>query len=228
MTFPRDAVSKPTVIEIRRWKSTACLPQLQEQEAVVSNVIEIPRSSDEALEFKAGVQLALSHSAADLHGYELVILKLTDKVTNGWEDVGGTENFWSLSDIEDEYPSAKDVPDLQFPFAQAEIFGCSAHTVVCRLKSSPPYTITSNGGSFNLPEYPNVFVNISKKVVASKAKIPLQIRVGLLVRGSSHAICFQYTRNSATNNSFEPYVIIVSIQWNPYDVTTFVLHIGSF
>ena len=133
-----------------------------------------------------------------------------------------------ITDIEDEYPSAKDVPDLQFPFAQAEIFGCSAHTVVCRLKSSPPYTITSNGGSFNLPEYPNVFVNISKKVVASKAKIPLQIRVGLLVRGSSHAICFQYTRNSATNNSFEPYVIIVSIQWNPYDVTTFVLHIGSF
>jgi len=100
MTFPRDAVSKPTVTEIRRWKSTTCLPQLQEQEAVVSNVIEISRNSDEALEFKAGVQLALSHSAADLHGYELVILKLTDKVTNGWEDVGGTENFWSLSGLQ--------------------------------------------------------------------------------------------------------------------------------
>lgn len=97
MTFLRDAVSKPTVIEVCRWKSTACSPPLQEQEAVVSNVIEISTSSDESLEFKAGVQLTLSHSAADLHGYEVVILKLTDKETNKWEDLGGTENFWSLS-----------------------------------------------------------------------------------------------------------------------------------
>ena len=97
MTFPRDAVSKPTVIEVHRWKSTACSPQLQEHEAVVSNMIEISTSSNDALEFKAEVKLALSHSAADLHGYELVVFKLTNKETNEWEDVGGTENFWSLS-----------------------------------------------------------------------------------------------------------------------------------
>lgn len=97
MTFPRDAVSEPTVIEVHRWKSTACSPQLQEHEAVVSNVIEISTSSDEALEFKAEVKLALSHSAADLHGYELVVFKLTNKESNEWEDVGGTENFRCLS-----------------------------------------------------------------------------------------------------------------------------------
>ena len=97
MTFPRDAVAEPTVIEVHRWKSTACSPRLQEHEAVVSNVIEISKSSDEALEFKAEVKLTLSHSAADLHGYELVIFKLTNKKTNEWEEVDVTENFPSLS-----------------------------------------------------------------------------------------------------------------------------------
>ena len=97
VTFPSDAVPEPTVIEIHKWKSAACSPKLQEHEAVVSNVIEISRSSDEALEFKAEVKLTLSHSAADLHGYELVVYKLTNKHTNEWEDVGGTDDFRNLS-----------------------------------------------------------------------------------------------------------------------------------
>jgi len=97
MTFSRGAVSEPTVIEVHRWKSTACSPQLQDHEAVVSSVIEISSNSNGALKFKARVKLALTHSAADLHGYELVIFKLTNKETNAWEDVGGAENFRSLS-----------------------------------------------------------------------------------------------------------------------------------
>ena len=96
MTFPRDAVSEPTVIEVHKWKPTACSPQLQEHEAVFSNVIEISTRSDEVLEFEAEVKLTLSHSAADLHGYELVIFKLTNKETNEWEDVLGTVKFQSL------------------------------------------------------------------------------------------------------------------------------------
>ena len=100
-----------------------------------------------------------------------------------------------ITDVEDEYRSAKDVPNFHFPVVQAEITECSTYAVVCRLKSSPSYIITSNGGSFNLPKYPNVCVTIPKKAVASKAKIPLQIKVGLLVRGSglegSLVICFQ-------------------------------------
>lgn len=85
------------MIEVHRWRPTACSPQLQEHAAVVSNVIEISTSSDEAVEFKAEVKLTLSHSAADLPGYELVLFKLTNKETNEWEDVGETENFQSLS-----------------------------------------------------------------------------------------------------------------------------------
>ena len=84
------------------------------------------------------------------------------------------------TDIEDEYSSAEDFPDLYFPVVQVEITECSTYAVVCRLKSSPFYTITSSGGSFNLPGYPSVSVTIPKKAVAPKAKIPLQIKVGLL------------------------------------------------
>ena len=97
MTFPRDAVSEPTSIVVHRWKYRASSPLLQEHEAVVSNVIEISPVSDEALEFKADVKLVLSHSAPNLHGYELVVFKLTDKETNGWEEVAGTEYFWRFS-----------------------------------------------------------------------------------------------------------------------------------
>ena len=95
--FPPDAVDLPTAIEVHRWKSTACSPQLHEHEAVVSNVIEISTSSNDALVFKAEVKLTLCHSAADLHGYELVVSKLSNKDTNEWEDVVETEDFWSLS-----------------------------------------------------------------------------------------------------------------------------------
>ena len=89
------------------------------------------------------------------------------------------------TDLEDEYPSAKDVPDFHFPIVQAGITEFSTYAVVCRLKSSPSYNITSSGGSFYLPEYPNVCVTIPKKAVAPKAKIPLKLKVGVLSPGSA-------------------------------------------
>jgi len=87
-----------------------------------------------------------------------------------------------ITEIEDEYPSVKDIPDFHFPIVQAEITEGATYAVVCRLKSSPSYEITPNGGSFNLPEYPNVCVSIPKKAVAPKTKIPLQIKVSALSR----------------------------------------------
>jgi len=112
----------------------------------------------------------------------------------------------SITEIEDEYPSAKDIPDFHFPIVQAEITECSTYAVVCRLKSSPSYEITPSGGSFNLPEYPNVCVTIPKKAVAPIAKIPLQIKVGVLSRGSAsvidHVISFLYARNTSTKYDF--------------------------
>ena len=87
------------------------------------------------------------------------------------------------TDIEDEYPSAKDTPDFYFPVVRVDITECSTYAVVLRLKSSPAYTITPNGGSFNLPDYASVCITIPKKAVAPKTKIPLQIKVGLLADG---------------------------------------------
>ena len=100
MTFPPGALPEPTLIEVHRWKSTASSPKLQEHEAVVSSVIEVSRRSVEGVEFKAAVKLNLSHSAVGLHGYELVIFKLTSKETNEWEDVGTTESLQSLSGMQ--------------------------------------------------------------------------------------------------------------------------------
>lgn len=81
-----------------------------------------------------------------------------------------------VSEIEDEYPSVKDVPDI-FPAVKAEIIDCSTYAVVCRLKSSPLYTITSDGGSFNHPNYPGVLITIPKNAVPPKGKFNLQVKV---------------------------------------------------
>ena len=43
--------------------------------------------------------------------------------------------FLSVTDIEDERPSHRDIPDLFFPIAQADIYECSTYAVVCRPRS---------------------------------------------------------------------------------------------
>ena len=85
------------------------------------------------------------------------------------------------TDVEDNFPSHHDTPDFFFPIAQADITECSTYAVVCRLKSSPPYTITPNGGSFSHPDYPGVIINVPKKAVRPKAKFPLELKVGTSV-----------------------------------------------
>ena len=96
LTFPPGAVSEPTSIVVHRWKCSACSPQLQEHEAVVSRVIEISTNNYELLEFNAEVKLVLSHSAPGLQGYELVLKRLINKESNEWEDVGETEDLRHL------------------------------------------------------------------------------------------------------------------------------------
>ena len=44
--------------------------------------------------------------------------------------------FLSITDIGDERPSHRDIPDVFFPIAQADIYECSTYAVVCRPKSS--------------------------------------------------------------------------------------------
>ena len=80
-------------------------------------------------------------------------------------------------DFEDEYQSSQDIPNLHFPIVQADITECATYAVVSRLHLSPEFTITSNGGSFFMPEYPSIGITIPKKAVTSKTRIPLRMKV---------------------------------------------------
>lgn len=97
--FPPDAVSEDRLMALYRWKITACSPPLQENEAIVSDVVELSAGIYERLAFNREVTLAISHSASDLKGYEVVLKKLIDKETNEWVDVDKTIDFRSLSGI---------------------------------------------------------------------------------------------------------------------------------
>ena len=75
------------------------------------------------------------------------------------------------------YPSLADVEDLNPPVAHADISECTTYAVVCRLRSSPPFTITSFGGSFNHPDYPDVTVTIPENAVPSGTEFSVQLQV---------------------------------------------------
>ncbi|KAK2552499.1 hypothetical protein P5673_026333, partial [Acropora cervicornis] len=94
LTFPPDTVAEPTDIMVYKWKYGACLPQLTEHEAVVSNVIEISAAPEVGgLKFNSEVKLVLSHSAAGLEGYEVVLKRLIDKEKNQWEETAGCDDI---------------------------------------------------------------------------------------------------------------------------------------
>ena len=94
LTFPPGTVDDPTDIMVYKWKYGARLPHLMEHEALVSNVIEISASTEiKGLKFNNEVKLVLSHSAADLEGYELVMKRLADMERNEWEEIGGCKDI---------------------------------------------------------------------------------------------------------------------------------------
>ena len=177
LMLPPDAVSERTSIVVHRWEYSVLSPPLQEHEAITSNVIELSSINGQELKFNTKVKLSLSHSATDLWGYELVIKKLIDKKANKWEDLDGTRDMRCAQDVEENHPSHMKIPEFFFPVAQADISECSAYAVVCRLKASPTYTITSAGGSFSHPDFPGVTVTIPENAVAPNAKFPLELKV---------------------------------------------------
>ena len=83
-----------------------------------------------------------------------------------------------ITDVGD-YPSLVEVDDLNLPVAHAEISECSTYAVVCRLRSSPPFKITSSGGSFKHPDYPDVTVTIPENAVPSGTKFSVQLQVDM-------------------------------------------------
>ena len=101
LTFPPDTVAEPMAIIVYRWKYGACLPQLTEQETVVSNVIEISAATGVgSLKFNSEVKLVLSHSAADLEGYELIMKRLKETEKSEWEEIAGCEDIRRVSGID--------------------------------------------------------------------------------------------------------------------------------
>ena len=178
LIIPPDAVSERTSIVVHRWKhSSVRAPPLQEHEAITSNVIELFSMNGQELKFNTKVKLSLSHSATHLQGYELVIKKLIDRKTNNWEDVDGTVDIRCRRDFEGNHPSHMKIPDFFFPVAQADISECSAYAVVCRLKASPAYTVTSGGGSFCHPDFLGVTVTIPENALALNVKFQLELKV---------------------------------------------------
>ena len=175
LCFPLDAVSERVSIVVHRWKYSDRSPPLQEHEAITSNVIELSSLNGQRLKFKKKVKLSLSHSATDLQGYEIVIKKLIDKEMNTWEDVEETRDI--RFEFEDNHPPRMKIPDVFFPVAQADISECSTYAVVCRLKASSTYTITSDGGSFSHREVPGVTVTVPKNSVALDANFPFKLKV---------------------------------------------------
>lgn len=82
-----------------------------------------------------------------------------------------------IADV-DDLPSSMEISKLLFPVARAHIAECSTFAVVCRLRSSPRYEITSKGGCFNHPDYPGVTVTFPKKAVQPNKKLSLALKVG--------------------------------------------------
>ena len=100
VTFPPNAVKTTVVLRCMLWQLTIDFPPLRKNEALVSNVIVL--ACDDALRsdftgnFDEEVSVALSHSATNLKGYEVVMRELVDSDNNEWKDLK-TTNIWKAS-----------------------------------------------------------------------------------------------------------------------------------
>lgn len=88
--FSSKAVSDPRLITCSMWNSGVFSPPLEENEALVSNVIELACDEPDGINF-SGVTVALSHSATDVGGYELVMKELVDPENKTWKDLETTK-----------------------------------------------------------------------------------------------------------------------------------------
>lgn len=100
VTFPSNAVKSTVVFRCVPWHSTIDFPPLRKNEAFVSNVIKLTcdnsLGSDFTGNFDEKVSVALSHSATNLKGYEVVMRELVDSDNNEWKDLK-TTNIWKGS-----------------------------------------------------------------------------------------------------------------------------------
>ena len=85
MFFPPGAVSGGRILTVRRWNPRFRSPPLFDNEAVVSDVIELSLDSLGGLHFDKAVTLVIPHCASDLKGYEVVVKSLS--IGDEWKDV---------------------------------------------------------------------------------------------------------------------------------------------
>ncbi|KAJ7363162.1 hypothetical protein OS493_011440 [Desmophyllum pertusum] len=138
---------------------------------LVSNVIELACDDLVGITF-SGVTVALSHSATDLGGYELVMKELTNAEDNVWKDL----ETWRPSDPLSENSESQS----ELRFAQAKITSFSMYAVTCRLKSytfSSPTSENSPEYTFTCPEYPDVSVTIPTRSMPSTEEFTLTMKV---------------------------------------------------
>lgn len=95
--FPPEAVSMDSDFTLGRWRPQARSPPLNNNEAIVSDVIELSADSLEGLHFNRAVTLVISHCASDLKGYEIVVKCLIDRASNEWVDLPETVHLRSLA-----------------------------------------------------------------------------------------------------------------------------------
>ena len=88
--IPPKALPTCTEVTCSLWNQQILSPPLGRNEALVSSVMELACGNlpgKERYEFNVKVKVALSHSASDIKGYELVIKELTNEKTNDWRDL---------------------------------------------------------------------------------------------------------------------------------------------
>lgn len=100
ITFPQNALREAVRFRCTRKEPTIHYPPLKKDEALVSNVIELSYDNSPTLSFTGDfdekVLVDISHSAANLKGYEVVIRELVDTDNNEWKDLE-TKNIWQVS-----------------------------------------------------------------------------------------------------------------------------------
>ena len=84
--FSPNAVQTPTMMTSSLWRPGIVSPPLEDDETLVSNVIQLACDDPVDIEFSK-VTVTLSHSATDLRGYELVVKERIDSEENIWKDL---------------------------------------------------------------------------------------------------------------------------------------------
>ena len=86
IAFSPKTVPEPKRITCYSWRHSAALVSLEDDETLVSSVIELECDNPAGVNF-TGITLALSHSAVESKEYELVMKELINLEDRTWKDL---------------------------------------------------------------------------------------------------------------------------------------------